>query len=201
MCVFSTYGYTILAWESCIERNNRNDGPSFTHILSYICAWKRQKWLLKLKVRTHKKQIYIYIYISRYRCTLDCPANLPSKFHQPSRESEMGCYIIFWIFQQLFLREIEFTVWAQMWHIDPLHQLSPNQIWVTLMALIKGFKITQMDSNGTQYSICLIPVTDFIASWTVTCIFIFIYLHCFFIYVRSICFDVQNQLYIYICWV
>ena len=163
----------------------------------HISALERDRngsWSSKLEPTRNK---YICIYISIYRCTLDSPANLPSKFHQPSRESEMGCYIIFWIFQQLFLREIEFTVWAQMWHIDPLHQLSPNQIWVTLMALIKGFKMTQMDSNGTQYSICLIPVTDFIASWTVTCISIFIYLHCFFIYVRSICFDVQNQLYIY----
>ena len=34
--VYSTYGYTILTWKSCIytETNNRNDEPSFTHILS-----------------------------------------------------------------------------------------------------------------------------------------------------------------------
>ena len=56
--VYSTYGYTILAWKSNIETNNWNDGPSFTHILLHICAWKRQKWLLNLKVRTHKKQAF-----------------------------------------------------------------------------------------------------------------------------------------------
>ena len=80
----------------------------------------------------------------------------------------------------------------------PMRSLDITIATLKMPLYIKGFKITQMDSNGTQYSICLIPVTDFIASWTVTCIFIFIYLHCFFIYVRSICFDVQNQLYIYI---